>query len=243
MGRGFNPFFKVKFEVNMIAEKWQYLLLILAVFITAQSQAQDKFTGYFEPAFEVSHQVDSSYKYSFAIENRNVVYDNDQLDYTVKQIDLSHLSEYQWHPEWVVGLGFQYRIESAFDTQEENELRIQEQLVYTPEGSNFQTKHRVRVEQRLYASVSKHRLRYQLGYTFPLHEANAKKPYLKVDTESLLEIAKTQKPEFEQRLGVGVGWSVGSKTTLQFGVEYQLEDFTQQFNHEVFLLAEVGIAL
>jgi len=223
--------------------KLRFLPKILLVLLSAASQAQNEFTGYFEPAFELSHQVNTRYSYSFAIENQNIIYIEDRLDYTVKQIDLSHLSEYRWHPELTVGLGVQYRIEKIFDRHEENELRFQQQLIYTPKTSRFTTKHRVRMEQRLYASENKHRLRYQLGYTFPLHANNAREPYLKIDTESLLEIAKTQKPEFEQRVGVGLGWLMGPKTTLQLGVEYQLEDFTQDLSHEVFLLAEVGITL
>ncbi|TXE05665.1 DUF2490 domain-containing protein [Gelidibacter salicanalis] len=227
----------------MRSMKLRFLSKILLVFLASISQAQNDFTGYFEPAFELSHRVSTRYSYSFAIENRNDIYRNDRVEYTMKQIDLSHLSEYQWHPEFTVGLGVQYRIEHTFDRHEENELRFQQKLIYTPEISRFKTKHRVRMEQRLYASENKHRLRYQLGYTFPLHANNAREPYAKVDTESLLEIAKTQKPEFEQRVGVGLGWLMGPKTTLQFKVEYQLEDFTQHLSHEVFLLAEVAIAL
>lgn len=55
------------------------------------------------------------------------------IQYSIKQIDLSHFSEYQWHSKYAIGLGVQYRVEHTFDAHEENELRFQEQLVYTPE--------------------------------------------------------------------------------------------------------------
>ncbi|MBJ7882839.1 DUF2490 domain-containing protein [Gelidibacter salicanalis] len=227
----------------MIITKYRFLILSIMILFSVKGQSQDKFKGYFEPAIDLSYQVNPKYGLSFGVENRNVIYSDKNMQYTVKQIDLSHFSEYQWHSKYAFGLGVQYRIEHAFDVDEESELRFQEQIVYTPERSGFETDHRVRIEQRLYASVTKHRFRYQLGYTIPLAQKQANEPYLKFDTESLLEIAKTQKPELEQRLGVGLGWFVSSKTTLQFGVEYQLENYTQQLNHELFLLAELGIEL
>lgn len=227
----------------MAAQHYTVCLVILTTFFSITSQAQENFTGYFEPEVEVSYQATSKYSLSFGIENRTVIYKEGNLKYEVKQIDISHFSEYQWNLEYALGLGVQYRWENAFDSDEENELRLQQQMVYKPEASNFKTAHRVRIEQRLYASDTKHRFRYQLGYTIPLAQENPFRPYLKAETESLLELAKTQKPELEQRVGVGFGWSLHPKTKLQLGVEYQLEDYTQDLNHELFLLAELSIAL
>lgn len=218
------------------------LVLLTFVYWTA-SHSQSDFSAFFEPAVELSYQVSSTYSHSFAIENRNVIYRDHKLEYTVKQIDISHFSEYQWNASNTLGLGVQYRMESTFDTDEENELRLQQQVVYTPETLNIKVSHRFRTEQRLYASVTKHRFRYQLGYAIPLAQKHPFQPYIKVETESLLEVAKTQKPELEQRFGVGFGWLLSPKTTLKLGVEYQLADYVQDLNHELFLLAEFGIKL
>lgn len=226
----------------MTNPRFSYFIIILfMVFFTIKTQAQ--FKAYFEPSVEISYQISSNYSQSFGVENRNVIYREGEMDYQVKQIDLSHESEFQVHPEYALGFGLQYRIEHAFDRDEENEFRLQEQFVYTPNNSKFNTKHRFKVEQRFYASETKHRMRYRLGYTFPLSEGNSSQPYLKADTESLLELANSQKPEFEQRLGVGIGWSINSKTKLEVGAEYQLEDYTQDLLHELFLLVNLGITL
>lgn len=218
-------------------------LTILIPFFSITSQAQNNFTGYFEPAIEVSYQVSPKYSHSFGVENRNYIYRRYEMAYNVKQIDMSHFSEYRWRPQYAIGLGLQYRLENAFEDDEENEFRIQEQVVYTPKTLGFEVSHRLRAEQLLYASLGKHRFRYQLGYQFPLAKENMTQPYINVSTESLLELAKTQKPEFEQRFEVSFGWMLNAKTTLQLGVEYQLADYVQDLNHELFLNAELGIAL
>ena len=228
-----------------MAETRLHFIIIIpfVVFFTLKSQAQEKFATYFEPSLELSYQISPNYSHSFGVENRNIVYRQGEFDYYVKQIDLSHRSDFQIHPDYTLGLGLQYRIEQAFDRDEENEFRLHEQVVYTPHNSNYNIKHRFKVEQRFYAIETKHRIRYKLAYTFPLSEEKKSQPYLKADTESLLELGKSQKPEFEQRLGVGMGWSINSKTTLEVGAEYQLEDYTQDLIHELFLLVNLGITL
>ncbi len=224
-------------------QHYKLCLVVLTTIILSKSQAQANFTGYFEPAVELSYKISPTYSHSFAIENRNVIYRNNETEYNVRQIDISHLSEYQWDAKYALGLGLQYRWENAFQTDEENELRLQQQVVYTSEASSFEASHRFRTEQRLYASVTKHRLRYQLGYTIPLARENPLRPYMKVESEGLFELASTQKPELEQRFGVGFGWLLTPKTTIKLGVEYQLADYLQDLNHEFFMLAEFGIQL
>lgn len=225
------------------SQRYTVLMASLTFLYTAAAQSQSNFNGYFEPAVELSYQVSSTYSHSFALENRNIIYRDHKVGYTIKQIDISHFSEYQWNAAYAVGLGVQYRLENTFDPDEENELRLQQQMVYTPETLTFKVSHRFRTEQRFYVSVTKHRFRYQLGYAIPMAQNHPLRPYVKLETESLLEVAKIQKPELEQRFGVGFGWLLTPKSTFKMGVEYQLADYVQDLNHELFLLAEFGIKL
>lgn len=218
-------------------------ITLLFLFSILNTQAQEKFIGFVEPEIKLSYQVAPKYSHSFGLGNRNMVYRNGKFDHHVKHIELSHLSGFEIHPNYELGLGVLYRFEHAFDANEENEFRLQEQFSYTSKNANYKTKHRFKVEQRFYASETKHRFRYQLGYTFVLAEENRFQPYLKADTESLLEVGKYHKPELEQRLGVGIGWSLNSKANLEVGAEYQVEDYTQDLNHELFLVVALGITI
>jgi len=219
------------------------ILVFVMLLVAKPTKAQDNFIGYFEPALEVSYDVNSKYSQSFAIENRNLIYRQRELEYQAKQIDLSHFSEFQWKPQWAVGLGLKYRFENTFDDTEENEFRLQEQLVYTPSESHLNISHQMRIEQRFYASETKHRFRYELSSTLPFDRNNPKSHYFVGDTESLLELGKTQKPEFEQRLSTGFGFKLTEQTILELGTQYRLGNYTQNLNHELFLLAGLEVQL
>lgn len=217
-------------------------LWLLLLLFSIPAMGQTNYIGYFEPSLKISYPISSSYKHNFSIGNRNVVQEDNSIKYKTKYIEFSHLSEYEWASGYAAGIGVKYRLRNTFNGKKESELRFQEQFVYTYKDSGFQTTHRFRIEQRIYASLTKHRWRYQLGYKIPLNNQDFP-PYIKAATESLLEIAKNQKPEFEQRLNVNFGWWINSKTSLQIGAEYQLADYVQDLYHELFFLAELGIKL
>ena len=203
--------------------------------------SQNTFTAYLQPAIKIANKVNEKYSQSFSIENRNIIYDNQSAIYEVKHIDFAHVSTIYWTSEYAMGLGLKYRLEHSFRPTKENEIRLQEQVVYTPKKSLYKTAHRLRAEQRFYKSVTKHRFRYQLGYTFPLNDQKSSRPYIKASTESLFEVARTQNPEIEQRLALGYGWWLGNQTSLQFGAEYQLKDYLEDMHHRLILMVDVGL--
>lgn len=216
---------------------------LLVLLVTLSAVGQQKYIGYFEPVLKITYPVTSNYKQSFSIANRNVIQEDQSITYKVQHVAISHLSEYQWATTYAVGFGIKYRFRNTFDAKKENELRLQEQFVYTYKAPHFHTTHRLRTEQRMYSAVIKHRVRYQLGYKIPFNNQTSTSPYIKTATESVLEVAKTQKPELEQRWNVLFGWWLSAQTFLQFGAEYQLADYAQNLYHELFFIAELNIKL
>lgn len=219
----------------------QNLVFILTLLLTMSVASQNTFTAYLQPGIKVTNRVNEKYSQNFSIENRNIIYNNDTAMYEVKHIDFSHISNLHWTSEYAAGLGLKYRWENSFRPNKENELRLQEQVVYTPKNSAYKTAHRLRAEQRFYKSVTKHRFRYQLGYTFLLNAQKSSRPYIKASTESLYEVAKTQNPELDQRLSLGYGWWLGKQTSLQFGTEYQLKDYLEDVHHRLILTVDFGL--
>lgn len=216
---------------------------LLALFTTTLHLAQNDFKGLIDSSVEISYDIQPKLSQSFKILNSSHFFKSNDLAYNVEELDIAVLTEYQWHPKFSFGLGLKFRLENVFDESEEDELRFQEQLVYTPEIFGFNVSHRFRWEQRVYKSLTKQRFRYKLEYTIPLNKENLRQPFLKAEMETLLEVAKTQKPEFEKRLGIGYGWLLHEKYTVLIGAEYQLGDFVQDLNHELCLLFELEIAL
>ncbi|WP_432411729.1 DUF2490 domain-containing protein [Rasiella sp. SM2506] len=216
-------------------------LFFLLMVSNTESIAQGNFTSFFEPEIELKYAVTERYTQSFGIENRNFIYRNTNTTYTVKQIDISHFSEFAIKENQSVAIGIQYRFEETFNKTEENELRFMQQWEWENRYSNFIVKNRVRNEQRVYASTTKYRIRYELGFKFPLQADQ--KTYFKTETEALFELAKTQKPEFEQRATAVYGFIVLPKTNLEVGLQYRLAEYTQTIGHEVFAILGVEISL
>jgi len=212
--------------------------LLLGIF---KSVAQEKFISFFEPEIEINYGVTEAYTHSFGVENRNFLYKNQNLGYTVKQIDVSHFSEFAIKESQTIGFGIQYRFEESFNKTEENELRFMQEWEWRNQHENFSIKNRLRNEQRFYASTTKYRLRYELGLKFWLQ--TNQETYLKTETETLFEVAKTQKPEFEQRATFLYGFKLLPKTTLELGAQYRLANYTQNLGHELFIVLGMEISL
>lgn len=216
-----------------------FLILGMCVLGIFQSRAQEKFTFFLEPEIEINYNVTSTYSHSFGIENRNILYEDSHLGYAVKQIDVSHFSEFKLKENQAIGLGIQYRFENTFDGSEENELRFMQQFEWENVKSRYTFKSRLRNEQRIYASTIKYRLRYEFGLKYPLNSIT--NTYLKTEAETLFELSKTQKPELEQRISAVYGFTVFPKTDLEIGAQYRLADYTQKLSHELFIV--IGIAI
>ncbi|WP_419212073.1 DUF2490 domain-containing protein [Maribacter sp. X9] len=215
------------------------LILLVSVLGVLQSKAQENFTSFFEPEIQINYDVSPKYSHSFGIENRNIFYEDSYLGYEAKQLDVSHFSEFKLAETKAIGLGIQYRFENTFDGSEENELRIMQQFEWKNVKSSFAITHRLRTEQRLYASTTKYRLRYEFGLAFPLNTTT----YLKTETETLFELANIQKPELEQRISAAYGFTVCSNTGLEIGTQYRLADYTQDLGHELFIVIGIEIDL
>lgn len=194
-----------------------------------------------ENEVELGYQVTERYTHSFGIENRNYLYNDEAFIFEVKQIGLSHFSEYELLENKTIGLGIKYRFEKLFDISEENELRLMQLFEWENLQTNYSIKNRIRTEQRFYVSKTKYRFRYELGVTRWMNAT--KNNYLKAETESLLELAKTSKPETEQRFTIVYGWQLLTDAGIEIGSQYRLADYTQEIGHELFFVVGIEIDL
>ncbi|MGJ8594154.1 MAG: DUF2490 domain-containing protein [Aquaticitalea sp.] len=216
------------------------IVLFFIFFAAANSKAQDNLTLFFEPEITLDYRVSTNYAQSLSIENRNFVYRNEDFSYDVKHLEIAHTSEFLLTENKTIGLGIQYRFEKNFEASEENEIRLVQEYSWDVEKTNFVASQTIKTEQRFYNSTTKYRVRYELGLKLPIGaEAN----YMSFETESLFELAKTQKPELEQRLDIGIGWRLQPKTNLEIGLQYRLSDYTQNLGHELFFVTSLDISL
>lgn len=214
---------------------------ILLFFFANSLWSQENFESFFEPEIEIGYQVTNAYSHSFSLENRNLIYKKDELQFQVKQIEFGHTSTFHLTTYFEIGLGMQYRFENIFDASEENEFRLLQEFIWRKEQPTTSFKYRLRNEQRFYASTTKYRIRHEIGFKFPFKSRNTN--YLKLETEALLELANTQRPELEQRTGILLGNAIFHQTNLEMGLQYRLADYTQDLVHELFFVLGLEIEL
>jgi len=219
------------------------LLILVLIFASQSIIAQQNNTMFFEPEIGLEYRVNSKYKHSFNMENRNFIYQNADFEYQVKHLEFSHTSEFLLKENKSIGMGIQYRFEENFIDKEENEFRLLQEYSWNQLNANTALGQQLKNEQRFYNSTTKYRLRYEIKLKILLEYNNPEAAYFKTETETLFEVAKTQKPEYEQRLSVLMGWQIHKKNNLEIGLQYRMADYTQNLGHELFLTTSFNVSL
>lgn len=222
------------------------VFFIVLIFLwTAASRAQEKLTGNYEPYIQLEYDLTETYSHKFTIENRINWYADKRFKVNVTQLDLAHFSSFKLNDKNALALGLQYRFEGDFGGKEENEIRFTEEYKYTNYTQTTKIQHRIRTEQRIAGSSMSHRFRYKFGITRSLkgNEIDTGETYFIGNLETLLTAKKTIQPEYEQRIGVGIGWSLTDFAKLELVTEYRLDDFTKNLGHELYLGTGINFKL
>lgn len=221
------------------------LMLFLVYHHSVTLHAQDRTTAYWQPQVSLNYKVAPLYSHNFSVANRNYVYNDQETQLSVRQLDLAHFSDLKLDFDQSLGLGIQYRFRAVFEDDEENELRFTQQYNITKKIRSIRLGHRLRAEQRIRASSTIHRFRYRFAVDFPLKglELDVGEPYFVATTESLLSVGKTMPPMYDQRITSQIGWALPKGLKVQFGLEYRAENFAQQTEHVFFFLNSLVLAL
>ncbi|ADV48375.1 DUF2490 domain-containing protein [Cellulophaga sp. E16_2] len=212
-------------------------LSLILFFIITPSFAQDNFTGYLEPQISVNHKISPLYAFNFSTSNRAYFYKDGATAVNMRQLDFAHFSELTIASNQSFSLGIQYRFRALFEEEKENELRITQQYNYKFKPKSIRYGHRVRTEQRISPSLTTFRFRYRFAADMPLkgEKLDIGEPYIIVSTESLLSVANTKKPSYDQRFSSQIGYKLSSNTKVQIGLEYRLEEYNTTLAQVLFL--------
>lgn len=205
---------------------------------------QENFTTFFQPQIAVNYDAGSFYSHNFSIENRNYLIENGNTNLQVRHLHLAHFSSLQLRENQSIALGIQYRFQEWFDDGT-NELRLTQQFNSTKRPMVVRYGHRLRSEQRITQKSTVHRLRYRFSLDLPLQgeKLDVGETYMVANLESLLSVTRSQKPSYDKRLTLNLGWLLQSETKFQFGVEYRTEDFTNELEHVLFFLSSLNFSL
>ena len=218
--------------------KNQFLIYFFGIF-SFFTVAQNNFTSFTEFELELSYSVSNIYVPTLEFENRNFLYRKDEFKSKAKHIEIAHMSNFKLKENKVIGLGLQYRFQENFDESNENEFRLVEEFSWSTSKSEISWNHRMTTEQRIYRYRSTFRSRYEFEMQMPMRKSN----YYLIQAETLFEVGKHQKPEFEQRLSALIGLILNVSTNVEIGLQYRLSDYTQMIGHEMFVLCSLDIQL
>jgi hypothetical protein len=221
-------------------------LVVLGLFLCGFTLfAQSSFTGYLEPSVALNYKITSSYSHNFSFANRTYFYKDEAYLLKARHLDLSHFSELKFRPNQSFALGVQYRFRDNFEPDRENELRFTQQYNFTFRPRIIRFGFRFRSEQRIQPSLTTHRFRFRFAADLPLQgeKLDVGETYLIASTESLLSLAKANKPSFDQRFTTNIGYFLSETIKIQAGLEYRLENYNQETNRVFFITSSLILAL
>ena len=227
---------------NMTMCSIRPLIAFVSFFGVASGFAQD--VGYWQSQAALNYRLTENYSHNFSIENRNFILKDEEVVLEARQVDLNHFSALSIGNGQSLALGAKYRFREAFDGGD-NELRFTQQYNMANRKHVMRFGHRVRSEQRIFNDRTVHRFRYRFAVDFPLQgeKLNIGEAYFVANTESLLSVASSSKPQFDQRWVAQIGWLLTEKAKLQIGLEYRFEDYAQETEEVIFLLSSLIFSL
>ncbi len=206
--------------------------------------AQENLTAYWQPSAAVNYAVSEIYSHNFSLQNRNYIFDDEETQLSVRQLDLVHFSNLKVQDNQSIALGVLYRFRETFYGGA-NELRLTQQYNITSKPFVVRYGHRLRTEQRITSVRVTHRFRYRFTLDLPLkgEKLDVGEPYLVSNMESLLSVAKEKQPQYDARFTLHLGWKLSEQMKLQLGVEYRTEDIAQDLQHVLFFLSALNVSL
>ena len=201
---------------------WIFFFLLHALY------PQDDLVIFFQPQVALNYRVADDYSHNFTLGNRSFILRDESFDLRVRQLDLSHFSNFTIRDNQSIGLGLLWRNSELFDSGRVNEFRITQQYNITHGNQKYRFGHRLRSEQRLTTEGDIFRFRYRLAVDFPLEgeKLDVGESYTLWSIENLLSAAAEERPVYGFRLRGGIGWRLSPKSKLQFALEYRLQNFT-----------------
>ena len=218
---------------------------LFVVFASCLSYAQEDFTAYVQPQIALNYSLTDTYSHNFSVNQRNYIYRNAEGQFNTRHLDLAHFSNFIWAPGKDIGFGLLYRFRDNFETDQQNEVRLSQQIHFQVKPHHIWLGHRIRAEQRFFPGRTVFRFRYRFAMNGPLkgEELNIGETYWTAGIEPLSSFGQALKPEFDIRASGFIGIWLYQNMKIQGGLEYRFENFSRQTEQVLFFLTSLNISL
>jgi hypothetical protein len=197
--------------------------------ILCSAQIVDNFLV--QPGLKFSWHNDNRWGFNTSLEQRSEL----SNDFNALHVQVAQYASYDIGFYSQLGITVMYR--EIADQNRPEELRTAQQYVYTKKYNALKTAQRVRWDQRWRDERLTHRWRYQFSGSIPLSGlvTDASEFYVTAAAEFLFIAESDEKPEYDQRISLGLGKKLNSNYKLQLSTEYRWEDFTSASDRLLFL--------
>lgn len=221
------------------------ILFLVSVLLAGSLWAQEDFLGFVEPNFAVGYSLSPTISQNASIRQRSFFYRDGASGLEARQLDLTLFTRYKWSAGQSASFGIQYRFRDIFEPSSENELRLTEQFDLSYRPYIIRVGHRFRLEQRIFSSLTVHRLRYRLALDGPLQgsQTDVGEFYWIGSLEPVLNLAKGQSPVYNLRFTGWIGYQASPGLRFQLGPEYRWISFTEDSIDVLLILASCVLTL
>ncbi|MEY8849960.1 DUF2490 domain-containing protein [Psychroserpens sp. XS_ASV72] len=218
------------------------LFVIFFLVLVNLSYSQEDTDIFNENAFSIRHSFDKLYSVNFELSNRAFLYTDNEAGYRMRQLQMSHFSNFKIDLRQSVAFGIMYRNRNAFEDSS-NELRLTQQYNRKSILKTLRFGHRFRSEQRFYDHFTAFRFRYRLALDLPLQglKLDVGETYLVLSNEALWTSTKISKPELDYRLSPALGLLLSEDLNLEFGVELRLDKINIKTEEVLFFNTSVDL--
>jgi hypothetical protein len=210
-------------------------IIILTVFLLAAlSFKAQQADFYWEPKFSVSKTINSMWRMQGAVVLRQLV-DNDPV--ILQKMESAISFDRSLFNASKIGGGYLFGGDDLFRPEIENEHRFMQQYAFYINFLKYRLANRIRTEQRIYSDGYKNRFRYRVSIDFPLNgdRLNVKEAYFLASNELLMN-ATEQNQDFENRIGLGIGWKLEKINKIQIQLQHRYTKIGLPLeSHAVFL--------
>ncbi|MGB5647325.1 MAG: DUF2490 domain-containing protein [Muriicola sp.] len=229
----------------MITSFIKGLFLATVILWYSTARAQEDYIVYLQPQFSMNYKVAPYYYHNFSLSSRNFIFQNENLQFEGRHLDLSHFSTFKTGVGTSFAAGLLYRFRESFDASMDNEIRFTQQFNVTTSPYKVRYGHRIRMEQRIVPTSTTHRFRYRFALDVPLagEKVDLKEAYLILNTEALLSVARGISPQLDQRISATIGWLLTEQLQLQTGLEHRWENYTRLTQPVLFLTSTLIFSL
>lgn len=206
---------------------------------------QEDLSFLLQPTVSLNYPVLPTYYHNFSIAQRVSYLSLGEETLAIRNIDLSHFSNFKWGVNRSVGLGVLYRFREAFEGESTNELRLTQQFNVVSRNHSLRYGHRLRSEQRIFSSETLHRFRYRFAVDGPLQgeKLDPGELYWIGGLEGLLTVGKGIGPIYSLRTSGWLGYLANAAIKIQIGGEYRIVNLWEDNRPFLFLLTSLVITL